>query len=121
MLRQRTFFTGRPVHADGSTDLAWYDADGEPMVNGRWEDPGTRTVQMFLDGAWLEQRSLLLLLHGDAHDTEVTLPAPPGLTAYELLWDSALEVPAEVGPAVPPGPVEVTGASFRVYRALDAP
>ena len=119
VLRQRSFFTGREVHEDGSTDLAWYDAEGEPMENGRWEDPSTRTLQMYLNGAWLGHRSLLVVLHGEAADGKVRLPSPPGLTAYALLWDSAEEVPQAPSEPVLPGPVEVTGASLRVYRALD--
>jgi glycogen operon protein len=119
VLRQRSFFTGREVHEDGSTDLAWFDADGELMENGRWEDPATRTLLMFLNGAWLGHRSLLLVMHGDVADGKVTLPSLPGLTAYELLWDSAGEVPANPSRPVHPGPVEVTGASLRIYRALD--
>ncbi|GAB3434977.1 glycogen debranching protein GlgX [Phycicoccus ginsengisoli] len=119
VLRQRTFFTGREVHEDRSTDLAWFDADGLPMDSSRWEDPGTRTLAMYLNGAWLGHDSLLLVLHGEAFDGKVTLPAPPGLTAYELLWDSADEVPGAPAAPVGPGPVEVTAGSLRVYRALD--
>lgn len=120
VLRQRAFFTGREVHEDGSPDLAWYDADGTAMGNGRWEDPATRTLQMFLNGAWLGHGSLLLVLHGDADTATVTLPTPPGLTAYELLWDSALDLPPGPSGPLPPGPVEVAGSSVRVYRAVDA-
>ncbi|MGO4341594.1 glycogen debranching protein GlgX [Pedococcus sp. 2YAF34] len=119
VLRQRTFFTGRPVHEDGSTDLAWFGADGEPMENGRWEDPSTRTLLMFLNGACLQDRSLLLVLRGDAEPGTVTLPTLPGLTGYELLWDSTLERPCHPGPPLPPGPVEVGGACLQVYRAVD--
>ena len=119
VLRQRTFFTGRPVHEDGSTDLAWFGTDGEPMENGRWEDPSTRTLLLYLNGARLQDRSLLLVLRGEAQPGTVTLPAVPGLTAYELLWDSTLERPCHPGPQLPPGPVEVGGACLQVYRALD--
>ena len=120
VLRQRTFFTGRAVHADGSTDLAWFGADGEVLENGHWEDPSTRTLLMYLNGAWLGQCSLLLVLHGDAEDGKVTLPAVPGLTGYELVWDSADDRPGQTpSPVVDPGVVEVRGASLQVYRAVD--
>ncbi|WP_457252393.1 glycogen debranching protein GlgX [Pedococcus sp. P5_B7] len=120
VLRQRTFFTGREVHEDGSTDLAWFDIEGETMENGRWEDPLTRTLQMLLNGAWIGHASLLVVLHGSPEVGKVTLPAVPGLTAYQLLWDSSDERPGPLGDSTPPGPVEVGPTCIRVYRASDA-
>ncbi|WP_270886626.1 glycogen debranching protein GlgX [Pedococcus sp. 5OH_020] len=119
VLRPRTFFTGREVHADGSTDLAWFDVDGEPMGNGRWEDPATRTLMMFLNGAWMGEGSLLLVLNGDMRAVTVTLPRPPGLTAYQLLWDSTDETPGEPEGKVAPGTIEMGPCSLQVYRAFD--
>ena len=120
VLRQRTFFTGREVHEDGSMDLAWFDAAGEPMAGGTWEAAGTHTLQMVFNGAWIGHRSLLVVMHGGADGAKVTLPAVPGLTTYELLWDSAADRPRAPAEPVPPGRVEVTGASIRVYAAADA-
>jgi len=120
VLRQRLYFSGRAVHEDGSSDLAWFDAHGAAMTAQAWADPATRTLSMLLDGAPIGDASILVLLHGGAHDVEVTLPVPPGLTAYELLWDSAWERPRgpeEVDPST--GPTTVTAASMRVYRAID--
>jgi glycogen operon protein len=119
VLRQRSFFTGRALHEDGGTDLAWFGSDGEPMENGHWEDPGTRTLQMLLDGTALAEHSVLVVLHGDLAPGTVTLPAAPGHAAYQLLWDSTDERPRAPGEALPPGPVEVGPASIRVYRAVD--
>ncbi len=119
VLRQRTFPTGRPVGEDGSTDIAWYDASGRPMTNAVWTDPSVRTLAMYLDGADLGERSALILVHGGAAPAAVTLPEPPGGTAYERLWDSAWERPQRtevVDPAA--GPVDVTAASMQVYRAV---
>jgi glycogen operon protein len=119
VLRQRTFPTGRPVGEDGSTDIAWYDASGRPMTNAVWTDPSVRTLAMYLDGADLGERSVLVLVHGGAAPAAVTLPEPPGGTAYERLWDSAWERPQRaevVDPAA--GPVDVSAASMHVYRAV---
>ncbi len=74
VLRQRTFFQGRPVTDDGAQDVAWYGADGTPMTDGAWGDPATRTLQLLLDGAWLGEESVLLVLHGGVRDEAVTLP-----------------------------------------------
>jgi glycogen operon protein len=119
VLRQRTFPTGRPVGDDGATDIAWYDASGRPMTDAVWTDPSVRTLAMYLDGADLGERSALVLVHGGAAPTLVTLPEPPGGTAYERLWDSAWERPQRtevVDPAA--GPVDVAAASMQVYRAV---
>jgi len=119
VLRQRTFPSGRKVAADGSTDIAWYALDGQPMSDRLWTDPWVRSLAMYLDGAELGERSALVLVHGGAHPTTVTLPSPPGLRAYERLWDSAWDRPR--GPEVvrpAAGPVDVAAASMHVYRAV---
>jgi glycogen operon protein len=85
-----------------------------------WEDRSTRTLQMLLNGAWIGHRSVLIVMHGGAADGKVVLPAVPGLTAYELLWDSALERPEAPGSPVEPGKVPVSAASLQVYRAADS-
>ena len=49
----------------------------------------------------------------------MTLPAAPGVTAYQLLWDSDWERPRTARPGQAPGPVTVAGTSLRVYAAAD--
>ena len=120
VLRQPTFFTGREVHEDGSTDLAWFDLDGHPMENGRWEDPSTRTLQMLLNGAWIGRASVLVVLQGAPDPAEVTLPSVAGLTAYQLLWDSTEERPGPPAAPTLSGTVEVGPTCIRVYRATAA-
>ncbi len=120
VLRQRMHFSGTQVHLDGSKDLEWYDADGRPMTMERWADERIRTLQMLLNGAWQGNESLLVIFHGGAHEATVTLPKPPGLTAYQLLWDSGWDRP----PATPAQPstsaqVALLPASMRVYRTID--
>ncbi|MEI2764794.1 MAG: glycogen debranching protein GlgX [Dermatophilaceae bacterium] len=119
VLRQRTFFSGTQVHADGSKDLQWCDRDGLPMTTLQWADPGQRTVSMLLNGAWRGVESLLVVIHGDPTEAVVTLPRPPGLTAYELVWDSAMERPGEPTSVALAEPVVMHPTSIRVYRAND--
>jgi isoamylase len=119
VLRQRTFLSGRPVRDDGSTDLAWYGAAGQPMTTAEWTNPAVRTLSMYLDGYELGDRSVLVVLHGGARPASVTLPTPPGLHAYERLWDSAWPRPREpevVDPML--RSIEMAAASMHVYRAV---
>ena len=102
VLRQRTFFEGRPVPAGGgSKDLAWFRADGVEMTEADWHAPDTHTLGMYLDGSGIRQRgrrgerltdrSYLLVLHAGGRDTVFTLPGPPWATSYDVLVDTADE------------------------------
>ncbi|MFZ5868993.1 MAG: glycogen debranching protein GlgX [Actinomycetota bacterium] len=121
VLRQSTFFAGRPVHPDGTTDLAWFGPDAMALDHDRWHDPALRTLQAFLHGEPVGGPSLLLVVHGNLDDTKVQLPGQPWARAWHLLWDSAAETPSEVddeGHPVPGGDrVPVSALSLRVYRA----
>jgi isoamylase len=142
VLRQSRFFAGRPVHADGTLDLGWFDIDGAPMDAGRWHDPGRRVLLMYLHeqhlGRWPGAPepppappappapeppdgggSLLLVVQGADTDVDVVLPGPPWATGYRLLWDSAGDRPPDgPGPVTAAGtPVTVPGPTLRVYRA----
>ncbi len=124
VLRQERFFAGRPVHRDGTKDLAWFGPDGTEMDHARWHDPALRTLQMYLHAVVLGERgrhideSLLVVLHGGADVAEVVLPGRPWARAYRQLWDSALERPETVDePATqtPPARLLVPALSLRVY------
>jgi glycogen operon protein len=120
VLRQRTFFSGRQIHDDGSTDLAWFGIDGKPMGH-RWDGPAVDVLQALYNGAWLDHRSVLITLNGSAHPVEVTLPWAPGTTAYHLLWDSSDDRPVPPGEPVEAGTVvPMEGASMRVWGAVEA-
>jgi len=126
VLRQDRFFAGRPVHADGTKDLAWFGPDGVEMSHERWHDPSLRTLLMYLhavlpdgDGQHLDE-SLLLVVQGAGRPVAVQLPGPPWASRYTLLWDSALELPPTdgEGPVAEAGSVlTVPGSSVRVYGA----
>ena len=102
---------------DGSIDLAWYGADGQPMQD--WSSPDNRTLQMLVNGAWLGHESVLVVLHGGLHEQQLRLPHAPGLSAFKLLWDSVWERP-ERGDTVRAGE-ELTLAplSLRTYAVTD--
>ncbi|MDO5503008.1 MAG: glycogen debranching protein GlgX [Actinomycetia bacterium] len=124
VLRQRTFFTGEAVTEDGSVDVGWFSASGDELTHEEWESGATHTLAMLLDGTWFGAESLLLVLHADWQEQTVTLPNPPGLEGYSLLWDSTWETPHQGQGGADPVPggasFEMPCASLRIYRALAA-
>jgi glycogen operon protein len=132
VLGQERFFAGRPVHLDGTKDLAWFAPDGHEMVHDRWHDPGLRTLQMYLhavedDGSGHHtDESLLIVVQGGAWPAEVVLPGPPWARAYRLLWDSAEDRPPDPDDPECPEPelvdalslLTVSPRSLRVYGVV---
>jgi len=119
VLRQDTFASGRPVHDDGTTDLAWFGPDGRAMTEDRWHEAHLRTLQMFLHGDPVDHRSLLVVLHSGAGTTPVHLPGQPWARRWELLWDSSCERPEDVAEELVEagGVVGLGPTSLRVYAA----
>ncbi|HHU08439.1 MAG TPA: glycogen debranching protein GlgX [Intrasporangiaceae bacterium] len=122
-LRPRNFFTGETVNEDGSVDVAWFGANGQPMDTRQWESGATHTLAMLIDGTWMGADSMLIILHGGTDDTEIALPVAPGRDCYALLWDSAWPRPR---PAEEPptrirsgATVPMTASSLRIYRVCD--
>ncbi|GAA3611681.1 glycogen debranching protein GlgX [Marihabitans asiaticum] len=122
-LGRRTFFTGAPRDGHAAPDLAWFDEHGEPMGE-QWGDSSRRTVQMYLAAPEPGRSPVLAVLHGAGWDGQVTLPSPPGVTGYRLLWDSSWERPAaEDAPAHRVGMDDRTvlakAATVQLYLADD--
>jgi isoamylase len=130
VLRQDRFFAGRPVHAAGTKDLAWFGPDGAEMDHERWHDPRLRVLQMYLHAVVLAaggarrhhtDESLLVILQGQAEPVDVRLPGEPWGTRYRLLWDSAQERPPDLDASDPADEVEggatvqVEPFSMRIY------
>ena len=128
VLRQSRFFAGRPVHRDGTKDLAWFGPDGQEMDHARWHDHDQRVLQMYLHAVVRGRRghhvdpSLLVILQGQPHPVQVRLPDRRWARTFDLLWDSAFEEPPghPHGPrplSVPPHTVlAVAASSVQVYR-----
>ena len=118
VLRQRAFFSGRQIHADGSTDLAWFAADGHPMGD-RWDGPAAHVLQALYDGARLAQQSVLIVVNGSARPGRGH--AADGARCDGLR--AALGQRARIGPLPRPEPstraprVAMGAASMRVWRS----
>ncbi len=116
-LRQRVWALGRQVHDDGSRDMEWYAADGEPMAE-RWSD-GHRVLQLFVAGAWMGWDSALLVVNGSTDD--VRGDAARGARRHDLPAAVGQRLGASAGGWRGPGAgaVAVAATTLRVYTASD--
>jgi glycogen debranching enzyme len=104
-----------------ASHMDWYDASGTIMDDDDWTSPENRTLQ-YLSASTPDREEfnrILLIVHGVEDDVTVTLPLHAGVTSYNLLWDSATEVPIrEDTTAFAPGSSRLVGAtSMQLYRA----
>jgi glycogen operon protein len=107
-----------------ASHMDWYDQSGQIMDDEDWNSPENRTLQ-YLAASTPDREAfnrVLLIVHGVEDDVTVTLPEHPGVTGYNLLWDSATDVPIEEDTAeyVPGTPRIVTATSMQLYRANGA-
>lgn len=104
-----------------ASHMDWYDATGQRMDDDDWNSPENRTLQ-YLAASTPDKEEfnrILLIVHGVEDDVEVSLPQAAGVISYQLLWDSATEVPIpEDETELPPGATRlVGGTSMQLYRA----
>ncbi|MBV9022682.1 MAG: glycogen debranching protein GlgX [Streptomycetaceae bacterium] len=98
VLRQGSFFSGRPRTPAGLRDLAWFTPEGQEMREGDWFSAAT-TLGMYLSGRdiaqrnpqgqWIIDDSFLVILHAGAEPVRFVLPGPPWADGYELLVDTS--------------------------------
>ncbi|MDQ2851466.1 MAG: glycogen debranching protein GlgX [Actinomycetota bacterium] len=120
VLRQRHFFPGGPVEGQTLPALHWHAADGQILTADQWNNGRTRTMSVVFDGAAVGDDRLLLLFHGGAAESAVTLPDQSGIAAWELLWDSRFEETSEITRDRTPlgAPYEVPAATLAVFRGV---
>ncbi|HEY6800369.1 MAG TPA: glycogen debranching enzyme, partial [Agromyces sp.] len=103
-----------------SSQMDWFNADGDTMDPDDWNSPDERTLQ-YLAASTPEDEPLnriLLVVHTHESDAEVTLASPESVTGYRLLWDSAEEGPTDAATEHAPGDrITMAGPSMRLYRA----
>ena len=62
---------------------------------------------------------VLLVVNGTEAIKNVTLPKPAGAGGFELLWDSAIELPPEQQLVLTPGAkVRLVETSIQLFRVL---
>jgi len=93
-LRPRTFTKAEKASPEHD-HMLWFSVRGDEMTIEDWHYSERRTVQrltyhLMNDGTL---QGLLLTINGTEAFKNVRLPRPDGVTSFELLWDSALELP----------------------------
>jgi glycogen operon protein len=131
LLRLRRYFLASqpyrfPADARGSS-LLWFDADGQPMAQDKWQDPSTRVVQLLV-GSSAGELNGLFVLNGSLQDTEIVLPDAEALSrsgavrdedhSYELLLSTAADARERIGGQHRGGGKDILPAnSISLYRA----
>ena len=101
-----------------ASEMEWFSAEGATMSIEDWDSPTSRTLQYLAASTpeFEEFNRILLVVHGRAGATTVTLPANPDVTSYTLLWDSADDHAEEVD--LRPGATRaIAGTSMQLFRA----
>ena len=75
--------------------MLWFSVRGDEMSIEDWHNSERRTLQRLAyhhmnDGS---KEGIHLVVNGTEAVKNVTLPKVKGIKEYELLWDSALELP----------------------------
>ncbi len=93
VLRRRSFFTGRPMAANGLKDVTWIRTDGNEITDEDWADPGNQVIGMLIHGRATDEvdergrpifgDTVLLLLNGGARSRVFTLPRMERSGAWE--------------------------------------
>ena len=118
-LRPKAF--GDFNHATDDHDMVkWYNADGEIMSEENWHDQECRTIQRLTKHTTDKvTEALVLVIHGSETAKSVTLPEHDDVVGYELIWNSAHELPPnEFEKFAPLDAVTLSGTSIQLFRAI---
>ena len=109
-------------HLDANLDrIRWFNALGGLMTNEDWQNPETRTVlrlseHLNEDGS---KNVTLLLIHGIEKEEKIHLPQGIDYENYEILWNSAFDLPpTELVKVDTTAPLTVSGSSVILLRAI---
>lgn len=113
-------FTVAEQAAPGVDQMRWFNLRGEPMSVDDWNNPERRTLQrltshLLPDG---DVQTLLLVLNGTEQVKNVRLATADSAIQFQLLWDSALELPPKREIVVAAGAqVRMVETSVQLYVA----
>jgi glycogen operon protein len=107
--------------AIGSDLIRWYNVDGGLMSEEDWNSSETRVIQRLNENLDEHgtQNLTLLVINGSADSFELTLPEWETVSSYELLWNSADEVPNSYTTSYRAGKnVAISECSVLLFRAV---
>jgi glycogen operon protein len=107
---------------DGALQVGWFNERGERMRAGEWDSIRTVQYAAAADAGAESANRVLLIVHGQDREAEVTLPRQPGVRAYARAWDSAQDTAtgsAAVAsePVAPGAVVPVSPMSLQLFIA----
>jgi glycogen operon protein len=105
----------------GSDLIRWYNKDGGLMTEDDWNSSETRVIQRLSENLTEDgtQNLTLLVINGSEESVDLGLPVWETVSSYELLWDSAEEVPNLHTTAYKAGGnVAISECSVKLFRAV---
>jgi glycogen operon protein len=121
VLRPKSFGNYNLMHEE-SDRVRWYSSRGEIMTNDDWGNPERRTVARFAehlnrDGS---TNRFLIVAHGKEIAANFTLTKDILKTRFELVWNSARDLPpTTIESYIPGSQVAMSAASMLLFRAVD--
>jgi len=98
--------------------MLWFSVRGDQMTVDDWHNPERRTLQrlnyhLMNDGT---KQGILTVFNGSEVIKDLELPSPDQVSGFELLWDSARELPPEPGLLFAPGSgLRMAEASMQIF------
>ncbi|HEY5456357.1 MAG TPA: glycogen debranching protein GlgX [Acidothermaceae bacterium] len=124
--RQSSFFTGTPLRATGTPDLAWFTPTGAQMAPVDWSDLRARTIAMYLSGDDIRDvgphgepivdDSFLVIMHAGLEPSTFALPGAPWATSYQIVLDNNT-APTNSATLAAGSTIDVPAVAFMVLRA----
>jgi glycogen operon protein len=104
----------------GSDKIRWYNRNGEIMNDEDWNNPERRTLVRYSEHVSRHtglRTAMLLAIHGSENEQDVILPNELTGISYDLIWDSALELPPTEFTSHKPGQtVNMAGTSMMLFK-----
>jgi glycogen operon protein len=128
-LRRRKFYQDREVYHSSLKDIAWYQPDGQEMIQEQWNTGWMRSLALLFNGNTLNETdelgepvvddSFLILMNSSAQGVSFTLPLSPLNRGWKLAMNTHdLEQPFRDIPM--DEALDVAGRSVVLLRELAA-